>query len=63
MVLLAALTIGLVRTEYTINEAGNAVLVCAEVTSGEVGREITASLAATPASATCEPKTPTTKTF
>ena len=40
-----ALTIGLVQTEYTVNEGDPLVLVCAEVKSGVVGRETAVSLA------------------
>ena len=50
-----ALTIGLQRTMYTVNEGDPLVMVCAEVTSGAVGRETVVSLSSQDITARCEP--------
>ena len=50
-----ALTIGLQQTMYTVNEGDPLVLVCAEVTSGAVGRETIASLSSQDNTARREP--------
>ena len=50
-----ALTIGLQQTMYTVNEGDPLVSVCAEVTSGAVGRETIASLVSQQNTATREP--------
>ena len=50
-----ALTIGLQRTIYTVNEGNPLVMVCAQVTSGAVGRETIASLSSQDITARGEP--------